>query len=154
MRKLSTTMPWTLQDHIPDVTIVKIHFSDDPQIQVHQSRVQPCPSSFPRGFYWYGGKRSRPGRPPRWIEKRIEQIGTILKEPSLSTTRDSLLLEGGKSSIDQEVVQQSKEMSTTIPTTTETAMIADVEESLGQSIEGQKKNRKIKRIAGNIQDTI
>ena len=58
----------------PDVTVTKLHFPDDPQIQVHQSRVQPCPPSFPRSFYWYGKRRSGPGRPPKWVKERLKQI--------------------------------------------------------------------------------
>jgi len=41
--------------------------SEDPQIQVHQSRIQHCPPSFPAGFYWYGCKKNKSGRPPRHI---------------------------------------------------------------------------------------
>ena len=61
MRKLS--QPWhgpyrVISKNDTDVTVMKIYFPDDPQIQVHLSRVQPCPPSFPRSFYWYGGKRT------------------------------------------------------------------------------------------------
>ena len=40
----------------------------DGQIQIHQSRVKPCPD-FPAGFHWYGSHRHRPGRPPKWVDK-------------------------------------------------------------------------------------
>ena len=40
-------------------------------IQVHQSRVCPCPPAFPAGYYWYGPKRKEPGRPPKWIDKLL-----------------------------------------------------------------------------------
>ena len=47
MRKLSR--PWhgpyrvlTLDD--PDITVVKVYYPQDGQIQVHQARVKPCPS--------------------------------------------------------------------------------------------------------------
>ena len=46
----------------PDITVTKNYFPDDPSIQIYQSRVQHCPS-FPTEFYWYGTKRSKPGRP-------------------------------------------------------------------------------------------
>ena len=40
----------------PDVTAVKIFFPTDAPIQeVHQSRGNECPPSFPNDFYWYGG---------------------------------------------------------------------------------------------------
>ena len=51
----------------PDVTITKIYFPDDQQIQVHQSRIQRCPQSFPVGFYWYGNRKSKSGRPPKHV---------------------------------------------------------------------------------------
>ena len=51
----------------PDITVTKIYFPDDPSIQVHQSRVQHCPPSLPSEFYWYGTKRSKPGRQSKKI---------------------------------------------------------------------------------------
>ena len=53
----------------PDITAVQVYFSQDGPIQVHQTRVTPCPSEFPAGYYWYGGKRSGPGCPPKWVDK-------------------------------------------------------------------------------------
>ena len=57
-RKLSR--PWhgpyrVTERHDPDVTVVKIYFPEKGPIQVHQSRVCPCPFELPAGFYWYGG---------------------------------------------------------------------------------------------------
>ena len=70
-RKLSR--PWhgpyrILARDEPDVTVVKVYFPKDGTIQVHQSRVKPCPAEFPAGYYWYGTRRSGPGRPPKWVE--------------------------------------------------------------------------------------
>lgn len=42
-------------------------------IQVHQSRVCPCPSEFPAGYFWYGSKRRGPGRPPKWTEALMQR---------------------------------------------------------------------------------
>ena len=53
----------------PDVTVVKVYASQDGQLQVHQSRVAPCPSGFPAGYFWYGSRRHSPGRPPKWVQK-------------------------------------------------------------------------------------
>ena len=64
----------------PDVTVTKLYFPDDPKIQVHQSRVQPCPPSFLRSFYWYGKRKSGPGRPPKWVKERLKQIEDTLDE--------------------------------------------------------------------------
>ena len=58
----------------PDVSVAKIHFPQDGAIHVHQSRVKFCPPGFPGGFYWYGGKRSKPGRPPKWVATALEKI--------------------------------------------------------------------------------
>ena len=51
----------------PDVLLAKVYFPQDRTIQVHQSRVKMSPPKLPSGFYWYGGKRRGPGRPPRWV---------------------------------------------------------------------------------------
>jgi len=66
----------------PDVTVKKIYFPDDPPIQIHQSRVQQCPEMFPRGFYWYGGKRHGPGHPPKHIQKKLEEITSVIDVPA------------------------------------------------------------------------
>ena len=52
-----------------DITVAKV-----PQygnIQVHLSRVQRCPLSFPGGHYWYGDKRPGPGHSPKWVKKLL-----------------------------------------------------------------------------------
>jgi len=51
----------------------------DPPIQVHQSRVNKCPPSFPNDFYWYGGRRSKPGRPSKRIAKQLEAMEAVMK---------------------------------------------------------------------------
>ena len=82
MRKLSR--PWhgpyrVVDKRDPDITAVKVYAPQDGQIQVHQSRVVHCPCELPAGFYWYGGRRSSPGRPPRWVDKLLQ--GTIAPQP-------------------------------------------------------------------------
>ena len=72
LRKLSR--PWhgpyrIIDRQDPDVTVVKIYAPQDGQIQVHQTRVAPCPPQLPAGFYWYGTRRSSPGRPPKWVDQ-------------------------------------------------------------------------------------
>ena len=70
MRKLSR--PWfgpyriTSRDD-PDVTVTRVYSPKDP-IQVHLTRVAPCPTSLPAGFYWYGAKCKSPDQPPKWVE--------------------------------------------------------------------------------------
>ena len=53
----------------PDITAVKVYKPQDKQIQVHMSRVTPWPEGITPGYYWYGNRRDRPGRPPKWIDK-------------------------------------------------------------------------------------
>ena len=48
-----------------------MYFPQDGGIQVHQTRIQHCPD-IPVGFYWYGGKRSGPGR-PKWTSNIAEK---------------------------------------------------------------------------------
>ena len=69
----------------PDISAKKLFFPEDPAIQVHQSRVRKCPSAFPKDFYWYGGKRSKAGRPPKQILKQLEAIEAELKQPRVKT---------------------------------------------------------------------
>ena len=52
-----------------DVAVIKMYFPEDPQIQVHQSKVQMCPDSFPPGFYWYGKRKYGSGCPLKKILK-------------------------------------------------------------------------------------
>ena len=56
----------------PDIVATKVYFPEDGEIQVHQSRVCACPAGFPAGYFWYGGRRKGPGRPPKWVEKLLE----------------------------------------------------------------------------------
>jgi len=75
LRKLSR--PWHGPYRIQscdgsDATVVKVYFPQDGGIQVHQTRIQHCPD-IPAGFYWYGGKRSGPGRPPKWTSNINER---------------------------------------------------------------------------------
>ena len=50
-----------------------------PSLQVHQSRVQHCPPSLPSELYWYGGTRSRPGRPYKKTLKQPVPLVTEIK---------------------------------------------------------------------------
>ena len=70
-RKLSR--PWhgpyrIIAKNDPDMTMVRVYFPEEGQIQVHQSRVCSCPPHLPAGFYWYGGNRKSQGRVPQWVQ--------------------------------------------------------------------------------------
>ena len=88
-RKLSH--PWhgpyriTSRDE-PDITATKVYFPDDPSIQVHQTRVQHCPPTLPSGFYWYGTKRPKPGRPSK---KLLKHLVPLVVEADLGTLSSS-----------------------------------------------------------------
>ena len=74
LRKLS--QPWhgpyrVLSRQDPDVTVVRVYSPQDKPIRVHLSRVTPCPSEFPPGYYWYGTRRHSPGCPPKWVQKLL-----------------------------------------------------------------------------------
>ena len=47
-----------------NVTATKVYFPRKNPVQVHQTRVKPCPDRFTPGYYWYGGKRRGPRRSP------------------------------------------------------------------------------------------
>ena len=51
-------------------------------MQIHPTRVCPCPSALPVGFYWYGGNRKSSGGVPRWVDN-------LLEDPRRETTDDS-----------------------------------------------------------------
>ena len=76
----------------PEVTVSKVYFVQDGQIQVHQSRVKSCPPHFSHGFYWYGSQRRKPGRPPKWTSpeepKEEQQELTGLEDEILDTPQD------------------------------------------------------------------
>ena len=59
LRKLSR--PWhgpyrVVSVNDTDLTAKKVYFPNETQIQVHQTRVKPCPGGFLAGYYWYGSK--------------------------------------------------------------------------------------------------
>ena len=75
MRKLSR--PWhgpyrVLEVKGPDITVERVYRPQDGPIQVHQTRVTPCPDAFPAGYHWYGDRRVSPGRPPRWVDRLLQ----------------------------------------------------------------------------------
>ena len=58
---------------------------------MHQSRDSKCPPSLPKDFYWYGQKRSKPGRPTKLVHKQIEVIDAEMRQSSVC---DNTLTEG------------------------------------------------------------
>ena len=90
MHKLSR--PWhgpyrVIERRDPDVTVVKVYAPQDGQIQVHRMRVAPCPPELPAGFYWYGSRRSSPGRPPKWVNQLLN--GDLFEEPGPATESEN-----------------------------------------------------------------
>jgi hypothetical protein len=87
-RKLSR--PWhgpyrIVERRDPDVTVVKVYAPQDGHIQIHQDRVTPCPPELPSGFFWYGDKRSKLGRPPKWVDKLLQ--GTLSESAEVVPTQ-------------------------------------------------------------------
>ena len=75
LRELSR--PWcgpyqvTLLDS-PDVTVTQVYHHEDSPLQIHLSRVQPCPPTFPHSFHWYGGDQYAPGKIPKWVQSLLD----------------------------------------------------------------------------------
>ena len=59
--------------------MTKVYAPEDGVIKIHQSRVTPCPPEFPSGYYWYGGRRAGPGRPPKWVDALLQ--GSPVQSP-------------------------------------------------------------------------
>ena len=49
---------------------------------MHQSRVIKCPPTFPTDFYWYGGRRSKPDRLPKQVQRQLEEIDVEVERSS------------------------------------------------------------------------
>ena len=84
-RKLSR--PWRgpfriTQRNDPDVTVVKVYYSEKGPLQIHLSRVCPSPLKLLVGFYWYGGNRKSAGRIPQWVKKLFQDKG----QPSIQNS--------------------------------------------------------------------
>ena len=72
----------------PDITAVKVYFPTDPSIQVHQMRVLKCSPTFPTDFYWYRRKRSKPGRPPKHVQKQLEEVDAEVAQLNTNNSTD------------------------------------------------------------------
>ena len=71
------------------MTVTKVYFPEHGSIRVHQSRVTPCPSHFPSGWYWYGLKRHSPGRPPKWLASFGSTPKDTSQDPDISQQPDT-----------------------------------------------------------------
>jgi len=72
-KQCKLSRPWHGPYQITSDITVKVFFTTDPSIQVHQSIVIRCPTFLMTSIYWYGGKRSKPGRSPRHeVQKQLE----------------------------------------------------------------------------------
>ena len=70
----------------PDLTVVKVYSPQDGQIQIHQNRVAPCPPELPSAFFWYGTRRARPDRPPKWVNQLLQ--GDLFTDPEHAEQRE------------------------------------------------------------------
>ena len=82
------------------MTVVKVYSPQDGQIQVHQNCVAPCPPELPSGFFWYGTRCARPGRPPKWVNQRLQ--GDLFTDPEDEPLEDSSAAEPMEDSPDAE----------------------------------------------------
>ena len=61
----------------PEITVQKVYPTQPGQIQVHQSRVTPCPDNLPPGYYWYGRKHCCLARYPVGLKHSLGQSQTV-----------------------------------------------------------------------------
>ena len=84
-----STMAWTISIvsvQQPDVTAVKVYRPQDLTLKVHLTRIAPCPEQFPAGYFWYGGKYTGPGHPPRCVKKLLS--ADCIEEPKVKTATE------------------------------------------------------------------
>ena len=91
-RKLSR--PWhgpyrVVTKRDPDIQVSKTYFPQEGNIQIHQSRVKPCPPGFPSGYYWYGTRRKSAGRPPKCHNSASKSIPGPSKDGSPKRSKDA-----------------------------------------------------------------
>lgn len=74
-----------------NVSVTKIYFPQDKTMQVHQMRVCHYPSSWPAGYYCYGGKRRGPGCLPKWVDQLLphDPEQTISLEDEMGTNGEA-----------------------------------------------------------------
>ena len=99
----------------PDLMLTKVYFPQDRTIQVHQSRVKVCPPHFPGGFYWYGGRRHGPGRPPRWVSKVLDSH--LSGQGGSASAHTSGVTDGPADGTSEESTQESIHPAATDPST-------------------------------------
>ena len=119
----------------PDVTCIKVYHPQDGSIRIHQSRVCPCPEEFPAGYYWYGGKRKGPGRPPKWVDCLLQSGAAGVTHPD--TTDHSSTEDGEANDRDPPVdgvEQLMEEQSNPDPD----PPIDDVEQLMGEHLQPQQ----------------
>ena len=95
LRKLAR--PWhgpyrVTEVNEPNISVSNVYHPKKKTIKIHQSRVKHCPVDFPAGFYWYGGKRKAPGRPPKWVEQLLagkDADKVVDKEAEIDVTKAS-----------------------------------------------------------------
>ena len=76
----------------PNVTVTKVYKPGDDAIQVHQSRVCPCPQGFLPVYYWYGRSQKGPGQPPKWVDQLLDKM----EEPDECVKEFDVDLSGGE----------------------------------------------------------
>ena len=119
-RKLSK--PWHVSYQIikktkTGVIALPIHFPESGSIQVHSSRVTPCPPEWPVGFYWYGGNRLSRGKAPTWVDKLLEAgegtLADVQADQREETTEEEVESNKEKEDTTEEEAKSNMEEETT-----------------------------------------
>jgi len=64
------------------VTVVKVYFANEGQIQVHQQKVCQCPPELLAGYYWYGKHQRSMGSTHRWVEDLQTMLNSEQEDPN------------------------------------------------------------------------
>jgi len=88
----------------PDLTVSKVYYPQEGEIQVHQTRISPCPPHFPAGYFWYGSRRHSPGRPPKWVQNLLQSSAELV-EPDVESSPEESDQEDDSSTQDDSVTE-------------------------------------------------
>ena len=114
-RKLS--QPWhgpyrVVSINEPDITVHKVYFPLSSQMQVHETRVTPCPDRLPPGYYWYGRKQCSPGGQPWWLEWLSRRARGLEPEEVTPAEEDSQTDNATLDTPPQEITDEERTSST------------------------------------------
>ena len=92
--------------------------------------MKPYPDGFTAGYYWYGQQRKGPGRPPRWVEAVLSDVGSDTRpERDTTATNASERSIDGASGGDGEEVLNAENVSPDEAAVEDDSEVTDVSDS-------------------------